>query len=1092
MTWILRTLLVLLLSIPLLAGRAERYALILSDPPLAAESAGKTRAALAEREASIQKAQSSLVSALKDRNVQVVGASRTLVNAIYVQASPEQAAELRSLPGVARVQRLQVYRRVMTRAVDLVNARPAWTLLGGAQNSGAGVKIAIIDSGIDHTHPAFRDPSLAMPPGYPNCLRDRGDCDFTNNKIIAARSYVNLVADWDGKPENTRPDDLSPRDRVGHGTAAASVAAGVQHATPLGTFSGVAPKAWLGNYKVFGSPGVNDFTIEDAVVQALEDAYSDGMDVASVSLGAPAEWGPNDEGADCGKPAGVPCGLFAMAVNSASTRMTVVVAAGNDGDSSLQFPALNSINTPGSAPNAITVGASTNSHVLYSSLKAPAGPPNLQRVDAVFGSGPLPEAPVQAPLRDISSAGFDGKACSPLSGLNLAGAIALIQRGDCEFSVKVNHAQSAGAVAVVIYQREGVNSIFKAPGLQTTAIPMVMIGYDAGMALKNQLASTPGLQVILDPTLVEKNAEFDTVADFSSQGPSIGEDAIKPEVVAVGTDLYMATQSFDPNGDMYDPSRYTAAAGTSFSAPMVAGAVALVKQRQPTLTPAQLKSAVVNTASNTVDEFDSAGRRVRASVAAVGAGKLNVENAVRTNVTVTPSTLSFGALSASRALPQITLTVSNTGTASAALTFTVSRRTSDPATDIQVSPSSVNLGAGQQANVTVRLTGRVPSPGFYEGALVIQGGAVPLRVPYLYLVTDGRPFDIVPLKNYDYVGVVNSKLPGGFLFKVTDRYGLAVPDVPVRFRPGLGQELDANAPCPPQQGVYRAARATDSLGIAYAYACLGPSLGSQSFTAEAGVQNPLTITFLGRTILQPTIRSNGVVNAASGQVGRGLAPGSYISIFGSGLAEGSRVAFTPSLPLSLANVSVSFDTDSPRLSLPGRLHFVSPGQVNVQVPWELEGFNRVWIKVSMGWDFSTALYQAPLNAYSPAAFEYQEPGSGRMLAIALDSANRLIGTSNPAARNGIIQVYANGLGPVDVPQRTGEPAPADRLSRTRVQPVVTVGGRQATVEFSGLAPGYVGLYQLNVRVPADAPVGLQPLVISMGGVESKAATLPIQ
>ena len=83
----------------------------------------------------------------------------------------------------------------------------------------------------------------------------------------------------------------------------------------------------------------------------------------------------------------------------------------------------------------------------------------------------------------------------------------------------------------------------------------------------------------LDTALVERNAEFDTVAYFSSLGPSIGENAIKPEVVAVGTDLYMATQSFDPNGDMFDPSGYTAAQGTSFSAPMVAGAVALAKQR---------------------------------------------------------------------------------------------------------------------------------------------------------------------------------------------------------------------------------------------------------------------------------------------------------------------------------------------------------------------------------------------------------------------------------------------------------------------------------------------------------------------------------
>jgi minor extracellular serine protease Vpr len=282
------------------------------------------------------------------------------------------------------------------------------------------------------------------------------------------------------------------------------------------------------------------------------------------------------------------------------------------------------------------------------------------------------------------------------------------------------------------------------------------------------------------------------------------------------------------------------------------------------------------------------------------------------------------------------------------------------------------------------------------------------------------------------------------------------------------------------------------LGIAYAFACLGPALGSQTFTAEAGTANPLTITFAGRTILQPTIRSDGIVNAISGEVGRGLAPGSYISIYGAGLAETTRAATTPILPLSLANVSVSFDTESPRLSLPGRLHFVSPEQVNVQIPWELEGVNRVLVKVSQGWDFSTALYQLPLSALSPAVFDYREPPSGRPLALVLDERNRLVGTSNPARRGSIIQVYANGLGPVDVPQKSGEPAPSDRLVHTRTRPAVTIGGRTAGVEFSGLAPGYVGLYQVNVRIPADAPAGYQPLVISIGGVESKPAALPIE
>src|SRR6185369_13222179 len=105
---------------------------------------------------------------------------------------------------------------------------------------------------------------------------------------------------------DSRPDDYSPRDRVGHGTAVASTAAGYSN-TGLVTFSGVAPKAYLGNYKIYGSPEVNDFTTEDVIIQALEDAMKDGMDIVSFSSGAPALTGPTDSGATCGLAAGVPC-----------------------------------------------------------------------------------------------------------------------------------------------------------------------------------------------------------------------------------------------------------------------------------------------------------------------------------------------------------------------------------------------------------------------------------------------------------------------------------------------------------------------------------------------------------------------------------------------------------------------------------------------------------------------------------------------------------------------------------------------------------------------------------------------------------------
>ncbi|HZO51782.1 MAG TPA: hypothetical protein VFB63_03650, partial [Bryobacteraceae bacterium] len=99
---------------------------------------------------------------------------------------------------------------------------------------------------------------------------------------------------------------------------------------------------------------------------------------------------------------------------------------------------------------------------------------------------------------------------------------------------------------------------------------------------------------------------------------------------------------------------------------------------------------------------------------------------------------------------------------------------------------------------------------------------------------------------------------------------------------------------------------------------------------------------------------------------------------------------------------------------------------------------------------------------------------------------------NKAKKGQFIQVYCNGLGDVDITPPSGEPSSASPLSRTTVTPIVTIGGRPAEVDFSGLAPGIVGLYQLNVRVPADAPSGLQPLVIQVGGVTSKTANVPVE
>jgi uncharacterized protein (TIGR03437 family) len=269
-------------------------------------------------------------------------------------------------------------------------------------------------------------------------------------------------------------------------------------------------------------------------------------------------------------------------------------------------------------------------------------------------------------------------------------------------------------------------------------------------------------------------------------------------------------------------------------------------------------------------------------------------------------------------------------------------------------------------------------------------------------------------------------------------------------------------------------RQTDVLGNAGVFVDLGPNPGDQIFIGTAG---GLQQEFDGFARNLPSIKSGGVVNAATFQAGSGMAPGSYISIFGSDLSDANAAASTQYLPISLASVAVSFDGGG--ISMPGHLHFVSPGQVNVQIPWEFQGQSSVKMKVTLYNYLWSAVYTVPLAQYSPGSFGI------------LDQNYALVNSSNAARRGQVIQIFANGLGPVDNHPASGQPAPTTQILPCNSNPTVTVGGATAAVQFCGLAPGFVGLYQLNVTVPSNAPTGTQPLVISNGG-SSATINLPVQ
>jgi uncharacterized protein (TIGR03437 family) len=1010
-----------------------------------------------------------LRSELARRNFNVTGSVQTVLNAVFVRATPDRIDELRALPGVKGVVKMRRMRPKLDRAAVLVNAQGAWNALGGDQKAGLGMKIAIIDSGIDQNHPAFKDNSLAIPSGFPKCAP--ADCSFTNHKVIVARSYVQPLSPPD--PATSRPDDYSPRDHVGHGTAVAMAAAGERNTGPADTIEGIAPKAYLGSYKVFGSPGVNDGAYDDQIISALEDAVKDGMNVAVLSLGGAALSGPLDEGAACGLTGTTPCDPEVIAIeNATKAGLLVVAAGGNEGDTGTQLPTMGTVDSPGHAPSAIAVGATTNSHTWVSGVRVSGSgvPSTIQKIEGQFGDGPETFWPVTAPLRDVAAVSHDAFACSTLSAGSLNGDFVLIERGNCNFVVKVTNAQNAGAVGVIFWD-PSTDTSDSPSGLTNTSIPAVLIGVTGGKALKTFIDAHPGFPAIIDPFVLPVDASFNAVVDFSSRGPSfIG--TIKPDVVAPGTDLYLATESYDPNGELYSPDGYTVSNGTSFSTPIVAGAAALVKQKHPGFGPLDIKSAIVNTANQQVTDESGTAR-----VTAMGGGLLDAGAALSTTVTVNPATISFGILKSSSALPASQrLQITNGGSSTLTLALSVSQRDSDTKAHVALDKTSLTLTPGQSDFATATLSGSLPAAGEYDGAILVQGGGNSLRVPYLYMRGDGNAFNIFALLGDFNDCTVNQQIPdGAVVFKVVDDFGVPVAGLPVQFAVTSGggsiSQPDAK---------------TDVNGLAGATATCGPNPGDVVFTGTAG---GLTVTFSDSSRVSPLIAPNGAVNAASFQVGPGAAPGSYISLFGTGLSDFTDGAISLPLPFSIDSASVSFDVPSANLSIPGRMIYVSPGQINLQVPWELQGQTSAQIKVTIE-DTQGPVYTLPLTIASPAFFTY--PSGSQHLLAAVDSANRLISSTHPAQRGQVVQLYANGLGPVDHQPATGDPASASPLSHTLTLPEVTIAGQAATVQFSGLAPGFPGLYQVNVEVPAGVPAGVQPVVLKMNGVDSPAANLPVQ
>jgi uncharacterized protein (TIGR03437 family) len=245
----------------------------------------------------------------------------------------------------------------------------------------------------------------------------------------------------------------------------------------------------------------------------------------------------------------------------------------------------------------------------------------------------------------------------------------------------------------------------------------------------------------------------------------------------------------------------------------------------------------------------------------------------------------------------------------------------------------------------------------------------------------------------------------------------------------------------------------------------------------------------------PAVYPGGVVNAASAG---GAAPGAIVSVYGVNLAPQTAQSTATPLLTSLAGASLAVSDSTAAYSGSAPLFYVSGTQMNVQIPWEVLPFDTVAFTPML-----SGAQGAPVNVniqyFAPGIFTADQSGKGQgsitnALTGQLAAPAGKYPNSQPVKRGGYLSIYCTGLGQVDNPPADGAPAPTQTLVHTFTQPLVMIGTTQATVTFSGLAPGYVGLNQVNVQVPQNAPTGdAVPLSISDGmGDVSNTVTVAIE